>query len=319
MLAFKLYAFATRIFRFVTPLYLQYRIYKKKENPLRIKERYGYSSCKRPEGKLIWIHTASVGEAISALALIKRILLHSPDTNILLTTGTLTSANLIVKKLPDQVIHQFFPLDVRKYIKNFLNHWRPSIVLFFESEWWPNFLTIIPEYAPLLSINTRVSDRSFKKWQKHQLVASCLLKNFTMFLPQTKDDEYKIKKLTNGDAKTLYVGNLKYDAEPLFVDYTQYEALQKLVGKRKVIVAASLHLGEEKIIFEAIKPLFNDDIFLILVPRHVENGKIFANYLASENHDVIIRSKDKGDKDSNIYIADTMGELGIFYKIALRY
>jgi 3-deoxy-D-manno-octulosonic-acid transferase len=298
--------------------FLNRRLKRGKEDPERFDERLGISSKPRPEGALVWLHAASVGESLSLLPLIERFRLNRPRLNILITTGTVTSAKLMAERLPDDVIHQFVPVDRALYVKRFFDHWRPDLVLWAESEFWPN-LVLEPKRRniPLVLINGRVSPKSFRGWKRFPWVIRKLLSGFSLCLGQTATDVSRLLDLGAQQARS--VGNLKFAVPPLPVQQTDFEALRSTTIGRTVFLAASTHPGEEEELWQANKLLAKDipNLLTIIVPRHPDRGGDIAASLSSFGAHVALRSKsDNIETDTDIYIADTMGELGLFYRLA---
>ena len=300
------------------PLILKRRLGNGKEDAARINERTGYSTLSRPEKKLIWIHAASVGETNSVLPLIKQLLEKFSDVSVLLTTVTLTSTKLIENKLPLRAFHQFAPVDTPDAVIRFLKHWRPDIALWVDSELWANMIVETKRSGAVMGlINARMSPGSFARWQKF---ASSLIKQLLSsfdfaFVQSTPDSEYLTKL---GMKHINAVCNLKYDAPALAFDENELNTLKEQTKNRKIWLASSTHPGEEKIIAEVHKQLSNafPDLLTIIVPRHAKRGDDIKQEL-QEYGAIAQRSKKEGITEKTaFYIADTMGELGIFYRLA---
>lgn len=305
----------------LTPIWLillQSRASKGKEIALRLGEKKGLAGVKRPQGKLVWLHAASVGEAQSALKIINDLLAGDKDLHILVTTGTVSSAQMMEQKLPDRSFHQFYPLDQSNWVKRFLNYWRPDAVFWMESELWPNMLWQIKDrQIPAALINARLSDRSFSRWQKIYRWSDQLLEAFRAIFAQTPEDKKRFEAL--GHCHVLLGGNIKYSAEPLGFDAQTLEALQTAMGARPTWVYASSHQGEETLaarVHLALKKEY-PDLLTIIVPRHPERRDQIRQSLSSMPVNVGFRGEDKvpPKADHDIYIADTFGELGLFYRL----
>jgi 3-deoxy-D-manno-octulosonic-acid transferase len=289
-----------------------------KEDALRLGERRGASPDPRPQGFLVWIHAASVGEANSVLVLIDALLARG-TLNALVTTTTLTSASLMAARLPKGLArHQFAPLDHPRWVQSFLDHWRPDLALIVESELWPNLLlTAEAKGVPLVLLNARLSERSFRRWLRARRTARRLLACFSLCLAQ--DQKTAARLLALGAPNVEACGNLKFVATPLPdlpAERTRFEAA---LGKRPCLVAASTHEGEEILIAKAARILKKrlPDFFLILVPRHPERGAALAQGLCAAGHKVALRSRgDVVTLETDIYVADSVGELGLFYRLA---
>lgn len=297
---------------------LSRRLSRGKENRYRFSERLGVPSRIRPKGLLVWLHGASVGETIAMLPLINRIRKDRPEWNVLVTTGTVTSATLMVERLPEGAFHQFFPVDRMAYITRFLNYWKPNLILWTESEFWPNTIDLIGEKKiPILLLNGRVSEKSFKFWKIFPKVIKKLIGTFSLCLSQSESDAFRLNALGAKDAK--YVGNLKLASLPLPVDREAFKEFSTLTKDRYCWVSASTHEGEEEIIGRIHKSLKakKPEILSVIVPRHPGRGVEIARTLKTMGLNVALRSKKDNLKSNvDIYIADTLGELGLFYKIS---
>lgn len=297
---------------------LLFRTERGKEDAQRLAERRGQASAPRPQGFLVWIHAASVGEANSVLALVEALLARG-DVSILVTTTTLTSASLMAQRLPgERARHQFAPLDHPRWVKAFLDHWRPDLGLIVESELWPNLLLSADEQRiPLVLLNARLSERSFRRWKRAPKAAARLLSCFSLCLAQDQKTAARLSAL--GAAPVEACGNLKFVAEPLPDAPAERARLEAMLGSRPRLLAASTHEGEELLLAEAarrVKPGF-PDFLLIIVPRHPERGWGVAESLRGAGFTVALRSQDEPiTYGTDIYVADTLGELGLFYRLA---
>ena len=253
--------------------YLKKRLAKGKEHPTRFPERLGQASIARPDGKLVWLHGASVGESVSLLPLIDRIQKTYPDFTVLLTTGTVTSAALMEKRLPQNVLHQFIPVDRLPFVRGFLNHWKPDLAIWSESELWPNLICEInTRNIPMALINARMSANSEKNWNRFSGLIKTLLSAFDICLTQTEADETRYKKF--GARHVESIGNLKYASDALPANMDELEKLQAQIGQRPMWLAASTHPGEEILcarLHQRLKQQF-PDLLSIIAPRHPERG-----------------------------------------------
>jgi len=297
------------------PIYLNNRISLKKELKDRINERYGYSTINRKKGKLVWIHAASIGESLSILPIISELEKNTEIKQILVTTGTVTSAKIMDQRLKGKALHQFLPIDVPIFIERFLNHWKPSLSIFVESEIWPNFISALSRRnTKLMILNGRMTVKSFNNWLRFKQTASKLFKNFDLCCVQNSDSAFFYKNL--GIKNTIYTGNLKFSSEPEKTDNKKLQILKKMVRNRKVLLAASTHKGEEEIIANITSSLKkkNKNFLSIIVPRHPNRSEFFSN---KQKLKIAYRSKNQEIKSNTyIYIADTVGELSLFYEIA---
>lgn len=309
------YRCATTLLAPAAPLLLRQRMARGKEDGQRLPERLGRASVARPAGPLIWIHGASVGECLAALPLIEA-LTRTPGRHVLLTSGTLTSARMMAERLPAGIIHQFAPVDTPGAVRRFLDHWQPTMGLFIDSEIWPNL--VIEAHArgvKLALINGRLSARSFKGWQRAKRSAAALLARYDLCLAQDRESAERLRALGAGSVQMT--GSLKADAPPLPADAARLEALRGAIGTRPVLLAAQTHPGEDETILpvhDALRRKF-PDLLTIVVPRHPGRGSEIAMLCGTRS--ALRRSEGKlPAADTAIYIADTMGELGLFYRIA---
>ena len=299
------------------PALLRRRARLGKEDPSRLAERYGLASRARPGGTLIWIHGASVGESLAALPLVSA-LVEKADCHVLVTTGTVTSAKMMEERLPPRAFHQYVPIDSRAFVRRFLAHWRPDLALFIESELWPNL--ILETHArggPMALVNARLSERSFRGWNRAPGLARRLLSSFDLCLAQ---DEGVARRLTALGALSVQIaGSLKADAPPLPVDEIALAAFRAAVGSRPVFLAASTHSGEEEAVLRTAEELRKkrSDALTIIVPRHPARGPEIE--ALARTRGLIVSRRATGalpSRNIQLYIADTMGELGLFYRVA---
>ncbi|HYP64537.1 MAG TPA: 3-deoxy-D-manno-octulosonic acid transferase [Acidocella sp.] len=278
-----------------------------KEIPARLAEREGISSLPRPDGKLAWVHAASVGETMSVLPVLHA--LAGQGAKILLTTGTVTSARLAESRLPPGAIHQFVPLDVPAWVERFISHWQPDVAVFLESELWPNLLRGCDAHGiPRLLINARMSDKSARNWRRAPGTARALLGGFAAVLAQSATDAAKFRSLS---VEVQEWGNLKFFTAPLPVDQAALDTLKaQLPGP--AWLAASTHEGEEEIIATAHENLLPQfpTLITIIVPRHPERGEAVAALCGNAPR----RSLGQPPIPGKIYVADTLGELGLFFR-----
>ena len=309
------YRGATILFAPFGPMLLEWRRGCGKEDGARLRERLGHASQPRPAGPLAWLHGASVGEGLALLPLVEQ--LRARGFHVLVTTGTVTSAQVLAQRLPGGAIHQFVPLDVPSYLQRFLDHWQPDLAMLAESEIWPNLIhETTRRGTPLVMVNARLSERSFQRWQKLPAAISSLLRRVDLCLAQTRDDAARLMLL--GAPRVHVAGNLKFDVAPLPVDPARLAELSALIGPRPVWVAASTHAGEEDIAVQVHGALVQrfPNLLTIIVPRHAERGADIATLSAMDGHIAGLRSRgDMPTNETGIYIADTMGELGLFYRV----
>jgi 3-deoxy-D-manno-octulosonic-acid transferase len=299
---------------------LRSRLLMGKEDPERLEERLGISLAERPTGNLIWFHAASVGESLSLVELIKRISSSQPDYNFLITTGTITSAKLILSRLPSNAVHQYIPVDTPKAVEKFLDRWRPSLAIWTESEFWPNLISFTSARdIPMILINARISEKSYRRWRFFKKSLKNLIEKFNYSLIQDQKTVKYFSKIGISSNNFELTGTLKEGSAALPHSETEQVEISKQILNRPVWLAASTHEGEEKLIAAAHRHASkaSQGLLLIIVPRHPERGLEIASILTKENFKICLRSKkDKISSDTQIYIADTLGELGLWYRIA---
>ena len=300
-------------------LALRLRLSRGKEDEARLCERRGWASLPRPQGEVIWVHGASVGEMLSVLPLIEGIGARWPQTAILLTSGTVTSARLATERLPAGVLHQFVPLDVPAFLERFLDHWRPRLAIFAESELWPNTIMALKARGIRSAlVNGRLSARSAARWRRLPATIAWLIGAFEICLAQGPGDGERLKSLGGHHVKVA--GNLKLDVPAPGANAENLKALQASIGGRQVLIAASTHGGEETMLAEAHRQISArfPRLLTIIAPRHPERGAGIAEDLAGLGLRVKLRSKGQlPGKTTDIYIADTLGELGLIYRCGM--
>jgi 3-deoxy-D-manno-octulosonic-acid transferase len=316
--AFGLYRVAGRLGAPLLRAHLARRRARGREDPARFAERFGESALPRPAGPLVWLHAASVGESISALPLVAR--LHSgwPEISLLVTTGTVTSARLMAERLPTGVIHQYVPVDLDDAVTRFFAHWRPALGLIFESELWPNLLRQARRTGcTLVLVNGRMSAASAASWRRAAPLIRCLLGHFAEIFAQSPEDLAHFQAL--GAPRARCLGNLKLAAPPLAADEAELASLQAACAGRPVWLAASTHPGEEAIAGQVHKALAArfPGLLTLIEPRHPDRGPEIAAELAAQGLAVARRGAGEApNAKTDIYLADTLGELGLWYRLA---
>ena len=297
-------------------LWLKRRLRRGKETEERLGERYGLSPIERPEGPLVWVHGASVGELSAVFPLIEK--LREQQVRVLVTSGTVTSAEVAKKRLPEDVLHQFIPLDAPRFVYRFLSHWKPDLGIFVESDLWPNLIIASAKARiPLLLVNGRMSEDSFKAWRSLKRTAAAILGKFDVCLAQSALDAERYSEL--GIPVVRVTGNLKLDVPAPPADSAKLKAMQDVIGERQVFVAASTHPGEEAAIIEAHRRIrkVRPRLLTIIVPRHPERGMEVLQQAVATGARGMLRSRNvTPDLRTDIYVADTIGELGLFYRLA---
>ncbi|MBL6955176.1 MAG: 3-deoxy-D-manno-octulosonic acid transferase [Alphaproteobacteria bacterium] len=313
-----LYRAATILLGPLAIWYLRRRLRQGREDPARFDERLGKPSRPRPDGRLIWVHGASVGEAISVLPLIERLLRQDQGLHILLTSGTVTSARIMADRLPARAIHQYVPIDRPASVSRFLDHWRPDLALWVESELWPNLVhQTAARGVPMALINARMSERSYRRWRRLPFLVRPLLQAFQVCIAQSPPDAGRLATL--GAQSVTYHGNIKAAAPPLPFDPRELHVLKQAIGRRPLWLAASTHPGEEVIIGAVHRQLAAQipDLLTILVPRHAVRGDQIAADLTNQGLTIARRSQAQPiSPRTDIYLGDSMGEMGLYYRLA---
>jgi len=308
-----LYRSAARLAAPLISVHLKRRAARGKEDGARLDERLGYARAVRPAGGLVWVHGASVGEALSALPLIAEI--ESAGARCLLTTGTVTSARLLARKYP-HILHRFAPVDTPGAVAGFLDAWRPDAALWMESELWPN---LVRETAargiPMALVNARLSATSARNWGAAGKSAASLLNAFALRLAQTETVRDRLVRLGADPETTVVTGDLKASRAPDTVDAEVLAALRTALAGRPIWLAASTHPGDEAAALDAHRALGIDGLLTIIAPRHPERGREIAAMAEARGLSVTRRSEGAGPT-GDVYIADTLGELALWYALS---
>jgi len=301
------------------PLHLGRRARRGKEILARLEERRGFGAA-RPAGRLLWLHAASVGETLSIIPLLEALAEQAPELELLVTTGTVTGAEMLGRRLPDalggRLRHRFLPLDVPGWVARFLDGWRPDAVALVESELWPNLIAAIAARGiPLALVNARFTAHSARRWRLAPRLGRRLASAFSLVTAQTEGDAARLRAL--GARAVRVPGNLKDAAPPLPADAAAVAALRAAIGDRPVWLAASTRAGEEPIIAAAhrLAETAVPGLLTILVPRHPERGAAIAAVLPHPSPPRRALGA-LPTPESAFYVADTLGELGLFYRLA---
>jgi 3-deoxy-D-manno-octulosonic-acid transferase len=296
--------------------FVYWRSRKGKEDPVRRSERYGLPGKVRPEGPLVWLHAASVGESTAVMPLVA--LLENLGLRVVLTTGTTSSAALARERLSPLTIHQYAPLDVRPAVRRFLKHWQPDLAIFAESELWPVTMMELGQMrVPQVLVNARLSDRSFRRWGKQPALARALFEHLTLVIAQSELDGRRFQDL--GAPRISVAGNLKVDNAPPPFDAADLERLGRQIGNRPVWVAVSTHKGEERLMAKthALVAARIPDVLTIIVPRHPDRSPEVEAELASQGLNTVRRSSGAAiTGTTQVYLGDTMGEMGLYLNLA---
>ena len=301
----------------ISPVIILIRLFKKKEHPIRFVEKFCFFSKKKNKGKLIWFHGSSVGEILSIIPLIEKLEKKKTVNQILVTSSTLSSSKVLSKFKLKKTIHQFFPIDSYSLTKKFLNHWKPSIAIFVESEIWPNMIVNIKKKStPLVLLNARITKKSYNRWKNISSTAKMLFNNFDICFSQNQETRKYLKHL--GARKIKLIGNLKFSESKNQKNNYIDNKLKKIFKSKKIWCAASTHNPEEKTCALAHKKLKNkyNNLLTIIIPRHIQRTNNIIDEI--KNLDLKIQTRSTSNKinnDTDIYLVDTYGESKSFYKI----
>lgn len=309
-LSLVLYGMATALLEPLAPLILGLRVRRGREDEMRLGERLGLASVARPAGRVVWLHGVSVGETASLLPLIDTLRQRRPDLGLLVTSGTVTAASLLADRLAAGVIHQYGPIDTPRAVRRFLDHWRPDLGIFVESELWPNLILKSRRRGVALAlISARMTAKSARGWGRFPATARVILNAFDLVAPQDAATRARLEALGAPAGPQL---NLKLAGAPLPASTADLARLRASLGARKVVLAASTHPGEEVLIAEGFAKARRDpaEALLIVAPRHPSRGPEIAAALGATR-------RGAGEPPTGAtYIADTLGELGLFFRLA---
>ena len=310
-----LYRLATGAVEPLAPLLLRARLRRGKEDAARLDEKLGRGSGARPDGRLVWVHGASVGEALSALPLIERVA--ADGARVMATTGTVAAARVVARRLPAGCFHRYAPLDGPRAAARFLDRWRPDAALWVESELWPNLLAETRRRGvPTALVNGRMSPRSFARWRRLPSLARAMVGGFDVVLARSEADARRLEAL--GARGAALAGDLKAAAAPLDVDPAALERVAGAIGRRPAWVAVSTHEGEEAIAASVHRGLESaiPGLLTAIAPRHADRGDAVAARLADLGHRVARRSRDElPGPGTSVFLGDTMGEMGLYLRL----
>lgn len=312
-LSLSVYRLATGALEPLAPLLLNRRARRGKEDPARLNERLARPDRPRPPGPLVWLHGASVGESLSILPLVERLKAERPGVALLVTSGTVTSAQLLARRLPGDVIHQYAPVDTPGGARRFIAHWKPDLAVFVESELWPNLLIEARAAGTRLAlVSAKLSDTSFRRWRARPQAARRLLGGFDLILAQ---DTRAAERFAALGATVAGLADLKFGAAPLPADPGALERLRPRFADRPLLLAASTHPGEDEIVLDAYAALPGRPR-LVIVPRHPERGGAIADLARARGLSTRLRSAEPDAQPAEVLVADTLGELGLWFRLA---
>lgn len=311
----RLYEAAAAALSSLAPAWLRYRVRLGKEDPRRWPERLGQASLARPPGRLVWLHGVSVGESLSLLPLVARLREERPDVAILVTSGTVASAELLEARLGGRALHQYAPLDTPGAVARFLDAWKPELGVFVESELWPNLILDARRRGVRLAlISARLSDASAASWRRAPRAAQALLGAFDLILAR---DEAAARRFASLGGRVAGLTDLKFGSPALPFDPVALTVAREAVDGRSVLLAASTHEGEDALILDAYRDAYrNDNALLIIAPRHPVRGEAIEALARDRGLSVARRSTGGRLGETAVYVADTVGELGLWYRLA---
>jgi 3-deoxy-D-manno-octulosonic-acid transferase len=310
------YRVITNLILVLSPIIILVRLLKKKEHPIRFKEKFGFYSKKRIDGKLIWLHGASVGEILSIIPLVEKLENNRKIKQILITSNTLSSSKILSDLKLKKTIHQFFPIDTNHHTKKFLDYWKPSVAIFVDSEIWPNMIINIKKNKISLTLmNARITLKSFKRWKIFPLSAKKIFQSFNICLSSnTKTSQY-LKLL--GVKKIKHIGNLKF-TESENIKNNLNKDLKKFFLSKNIWCASSTHNKEELVCANLHQKLKtkHKNLLTVIIPRHIERATEIINQIKKLDLKIHLHnSKNKIDKDTDIYLVDSFGQTKSFFKI----
>ena len=299
----------------LAPLILRQRAARGKEDRARLRERLGWPSRTRQKGPLVWMHGASVGETLSLLPLVERLRAERPDLGLLVTSGTATSADLLARRLPADVPHQYAPIDAPRAAARFLDYWRPDLAIFAESDIWPNLLLgAKARGARLVLVSARITPKTVDGWRRYPNSAREAFGAFDLTLPQ---DDASATRLAELGARVDGRLNLKLAGEPLPADPAAIEAALMAAHGRPVLLAASTHSGEDELVLDAYNQADpKRQALLVIVPRHTERGLGLLTMIRGRGFTATLRSRGESPAGGQVHVADTLGELGLWFRVA---
>ena len=310
------YRILTNLILILSPIIIFIRLLKKKEHPKRFKEKFGFYTKKKIKGKLIWFHGASVGEILSIIPLIESLEKNKEINQILITSNTLSSSKILSNLKLTKTIHQFFPIDTNYHTQKFLKYWKPSVAVFIDSEIWPNMITNIKKTPiSLILMNARITDKSFKRWKLFKSYAKKIFINFDICLSSSHKSKKYLKSL--GAKNIKHVGNLKFTQSEKNITFLDND-LKKFFLSKRIWCASSTHSTEEFICANVHKKLKvkYKNLLTIIIPRHIHRTDEIVNEMKKLNLNVHLHnSKNKIDKDTDIYLVNSFGQTKSFFKV----
>ena len=313
---FFVYRILTNLILVFSPIIILVRLLKKKEHPTRFKEKFGFYSKKKISGKLIWLHGASVGEILSIVPLVEKLENNKKIKQILITSNTLSSSKILSNLKLKKTIHQFFPIDTDYHTQKFLNYWKPSIAIFVDSEIWPNMISNIKKKSiSLMLMNARITQKSYKRWKIFPLIAKKNFQSFDICLSSSKKTSQYLRLL--GVKKIKNIGNLKF-TESENIKNNLDRDLKKFFLSKNIWCASSTHNKEELICANIHKKLKgkHKNLLTVIIPRHINRANEIINQIKKLDLKIHLHdSKNRMEKDTDIYLVNSFGQTKSFFKI----
>tara|TARA_B100000927_G_scaffold101531_1_gene82215 strand:- start:3888 stop:5183 length:1296 start_codon:yes stop_codon:yes gene_type:complete len=318
-LAILIYVFLTNLFFIFGYVYMTIRRAQSKETQKSFKQKLAqnFSSITDTDKKIIWIHAASIGETYSGLSVAKIILKHNTEICILFTTATLSSAKILKDNANQRIIHQFLPLDVKIFVKRFLNHWSPVLSIFMESEIWPNYyLELDRRRIPLYLLNARLSEKSFRRWNKLKILADRIFSIPKLISCQDNDTHKRYKQL--GQSNIRLSENIKYANTPLRTNKKEYEYLKNILEKKFIYIAASVHEKETELFYNLHKKIQEKypNTVCIFAPRHTETCNKMISLFDAHDDSWSYLPNYELKPDHNLLIVNEVGILGTYFELS---
>ena len=308
----RVYLAASRAIPLFAGPHLRRRLARGKELPDRWREKLGEATASRPDGPLIWLHAVGLGETLALRGLIAALAAEAPGVEFLVTSGTRGSAEVLAANLPPRTRHQFLPLDAPGYLARFLDHWRPALSVWAEQELWPGAVVATARRGiPLAMVNARMNAVAFARRQRGAGLFADLLARFALIAAQDDLTAHHLQRLGAGAVRVT--GSLKAGAPPLSADLAALDALRGTLGDRPLVLLASSHPEDEAVALEAL-PSLQPRALLLIAPRYPVRGAEIAAQVAAQGLRATRRSAGQGP-DGDVWIVDTLGEMGLWYRL----
>lgn len=318
--ALRLYGWVTRGLGLLAPALLRRRLARGKEDPARWREKLAETTAQRPEGRLVWLHAVGLGEVMALRGLILELAVRAPDLNFLITSTARSSAEVVAANLPPRTVHQFLPLDAPRFVGRFLDHWRPDLSVWSEQDIWPNFVREIHARGiPLALVNARMNDRAGRSRARAGRFYGDLYARFGLIAAQDEASARALEAL-GAPGPVLRHASLKVASPPLAADPAMLAALSAALGDRPRWCLASSHPEDEAVAFAALRNLreAGDASLLIVAPRRIERGAEVAAAALAQGFKPAVRSTGAGPEGVDVYVADTFGEMGLWFRLCDR-